>query len=79
MISESEPEDSPLMARRERTEAEVQVETLARELVSRDEALASLLDIWTSTTMLDLMEDIFPFCSSAPLQQGKTSSHAGGR
>lgn len=80
VISEPEPEEllespeSPLLARRERTEAEVRVETLARELVSGDEALAPLLDIWASTTMLDLMEDIFPSCSSAPWQQGKISS-----
>ncbi|XP_058272465.1 protein Shroom3 isoform X2 [Hemibagrus wyckioides] len=80
VISEPEPEEllespeSPLLARRERTEAEVRVETLARELVSQDEALAPLLDIWASTTMLDLMEDIFPSCSSAPWLQGKISS-----
>ncbi|XP_027008672.2 protein Shroom3 isoform X3 [Tachysurus fulvidraco] len=74
----SESPESPLLARRERTEAEIQVETLARELVSRDEDLAPLLDIWASSTMLDLMEDIFPSCSSAPWQQGNTSSiHAG--
>ncbi|MCI4386812.1 hypothetical protein PGIGA_G00066900 [Pangasianodon gigas] len=74
----SESPESPLLARRERTEAEVRVEILARELVSRDEALAPLLDIWASTTTLDLMEDILPSCSSAPWHQGKnSSSHAG--
>ncbi|TSK72000.1 Protein Shroom3 [Bagarius yarrelli] len=77
VISEPETEEllesseAELLARRERTEAEVRVETLARELSSRDEDLAPLLDIWASTTTLDLMEDIFPSC-----QQGK-GSHAG--
>ncbi|KAI5096366.1 protein Shroom3 [Silurus meridionalis] len=73
----SEGPQSPLLARREQTEAEVQVEILARELVSRDEALASLLDIWSSTTTLDLMEDIFPSCSSAPQHRKNSNSHAG--
>ncbi|XP_060791681.1 protein Shroom3 isoform X3 [Neoarius graeffei] len=74
----SESPESLLLARRERSEAEVQVETLARELVSRDEALAPLLDIWASTTTLDLMQDIFPSCSSAPRHQVKnSSSHTG--
>ncbi|XP_053334396.1 protein Shroom3 isoform X2 [Clarias gariepinus] len=74
----SESHELPLLARRERTEVEIRVETLARELVSRDEALVPLLDIWASTTTLDLMEDIFPFCSSGPWHQGKNgSSHAG--
>lgn len=76
----SESPESLLLARRERSEAEVQVETLARELVSRDEALAPLLDIWASTTTLDLMQDIFPSCSSAPRHQVKnSSSHTGDR
>ncbi|XP_053543978.1 protein Shroom3 isoform X2 [Ictalurus punctatus] len=74
----AESPEFPLLARRERTEAEVRVETLARELACRDEALAPLLNIWASTTMLDLMEDIFPSCSSALWHQAKnSSSHAG--
>lgn len=73
----SESPESPLLARRTRTEAEVRVETLARELVSRDETLAPFLDVWASTTTLDLMEDIFPSCTSALLHQEKnSSSHA---
>lgn len=87
VISETEAEEfsespeSLLLARRERSEVEVQVETLARELVSRDEALAPLLDIWASTTALDLMQDIFPSCLSAPWHQVKnsSSSHTGDR
>ncbi|XP_052443882.1 protein Shroom3 isoform X2 [Carassius gibelio] len=56
--------DYHLLSRRERTQAELLVETLARELVSHDESLTSLLDTWASKTTLDLMEDIFPSHSS---------------
>ncbi|KAI4873901.1 hypothetical protein NFI96_006468 [Prochilodus magdalenae] len=59
---------SPPLARRERSAAEVKVEVLARELVHQDKALAPLLDTWTSTSTLDLMEDIFPSRSSSTQQ-----------
>ncbi|XP_016325737.1 protein Shroom3 isoform X2 [Sinocyclocheilus anshuiensis] len=52
--------DYHLLSRRERTQAELLVETLARELVSHDKSLTSLLDTWAGKTTLDLMEDIFP-------------------
>lgn len=52
--------DYHLLSRRERTQAELLVETLARELVSHDTSLTSLLDTWAGKTTLDLMEDIFP-------------------
>ncbi|XP_026091041.1 protein Shroom3-like isoform X3 [Carassius auratus] len=52
--------DGHLLSRRERTQAELLVETLARELVSHDRSLASLLDTWAGRTTLDLLEDIFP-------------------
>ncbi|XP_072517918.1 protein Shroom3 [Salminus brasiliensis] len=73
--------ESPLLSRRERSAAEVKVEALARELVHRDEALAPLLDAWSSTSTLDLMEDIFPSRSSSLHQQAKSSSssHPGDR
>uniref|UniRef100_A0A672PPD4 Shroom family member 3 n=1 Tax=Sinocyclocheilus grahami TaxID=75366 RepID=A0A672PPD4_SINGR len=56
--------DYHLLSRRERTQAELLVETLARELVSHDKSLTSLLDTWAGKTTLDLMEDIFPSHSS---------------
>ncbi|XP_067280857.1 protein Shroom3 isoform X2 [Pseudorasbora parva] len=52
--------DYHLLSRRERTHAELLVETLARELVSHDKSFTSLLDTWAGKTTLDLMEDIFP-------------------
>jgi len=52
--------DYHLLSRRERTHAELLVETLARELVSHDKSLTALLDTWAGKSTLDLMEDIFP-------------------
>ncbi|XP_059398762.1 protein Shroom3-like isoform X3 [Carassius carassius] len=52
--------DCHLLSRRERTQSELLVETLARELVSHDKSLTSLLDTWAGRTTLDLLEDIFP-------------------
>ncbi|KAL0163284.1 hypothetical protein M9458_042680, partial [Cirrhinus mrigala] len=52
--------DYHLLSRRERTQAELLVETLARELVNHDKSLTLLLDTWAGKTTLDLMEDIFP-------------------
>ncbi|XP_050949000.1 protein Shroom3 isoform X2 [Labeo rohita] len=52
--------DYHLLSRRERTQAELLVETLARELVNHDKSLTSLLDTWAGQTTLDLMEDMFP-------------------
>ncbi|XP_017573480.1 protein Shroom3 isoform X3 [Pygocentrus nattereri] len=66
--------ESPPLARRERSAAEVKVEVLARELVHRDEALAPLLDAWSSTSTLDLMEDIFPSRSSSTQQHMRSST-----
>ncbi|XP_062867314.1 protein Shroom3 [Trichomycterus rosablanca] len=66
---------SSLLARRERTEAEIRVELLAQDLVSRDEALVPLLEVWSSTGTLDLMEDIFPSHASPPWDQRKSTSH----
>ncbi|KAL6470757.1 hypothetical protein MHYP_G00218760 [Metynnis hypsauchen] len=66
--------ESPPLARRERSAAEVKVEVLARELVHRDEVLAPLLDAWSSTSTLDLMEDIFPSRSSSTQQHMRSST-----
>ncbi|XP_066501835.1 protein Shroom3 isoform X2 [Hoplias malabaricus] len=68
--------ESPPLARRERSAAEVKVEALARELVHRDEDLAPLLDAWSSTSTLDLLENIFPSQSALP-QQLVRSSYSG--
>lgn len=65
--------DYHLLSRRERTHAELLVETLARELVSHDKSLTSLLDTWAGKTTLDLMEDIFP----SPHR--RSSGHSGHR
>ncbi|KAK2872340.1 hypothetical protein Q8A67_022237 [Cirrhinus molitorella] len=52
--------DYHLLSRRERTQAELLVETLTRELVNHDKSLTSLLDTWAGKTTFDLIEDIFP-------------------
>lgn len=68
--------DYHLLSRRERTHGELLVETLARELVSHDRSLTSLLDTWAGKTTLDLMEDIFPSHSTSPHRRsGSRSGH----
>lgn len=69
--------DYHLLSRRERTRGELLVETLARELVSHDKSLTSLLDTWAGKTTLDLMEDIFPSHSTSP--PWRSSSRSGHR
>lgn len=69
--------DYHLLSRRERTQAELLVETLARELVSHDKSLTALLDTWAGKSTLDLMEDIFPSHSSSPRR--RSSGHVGHR
>lgn len=64
--------DYHLLSRRERTHAELLVETLARELVSHDKSLTALLDTWAGKSTLDLMEDIFP-------SHRRSSGHVGHR
>uniref|UniRef100_A0A8B9RK03 Shroom family member 3 n=1 Tax=Astyanax mexicanus TaxID=7994 RepID=A0A8B9RK03_ASTMX len=76
--SETVDLESPLLARRERSAAEVKVEALARQLVHRDETLIPLLDAWSSTSTLDLMEDIFPSRSSSLYQHAKSSTRRPG-
>ncbi|XP_051533131.1 protein Shroom3 isoform X2 [Myxocyprinus asiaticus] len=66
--------DYHLFSKRERTQPELLVETLARELVGRDKSLTSLLDTWAGKTTLDLMEDIFPSHSLSPWQHRRSSS-----
>lgn len=65
--------------RRERSEAEIRVELLARELVRRDEALVPLLEAWSSTGTLDLMEDIFHPHSSSLWPERKSNGHLSNR
>lgn len=66
--------DSHLLSRRERTQTELLVETLAQELVSKDKSLTSLLETWAGKTTLDLMEDIFPSYSLSSSQHNRRSS-----
>ncbi|XP_051536232.1 protein Shroom3-like isoform X2 [Myxocyprinus asiaticus] len=66
--------DNRLLSKREQTQPELLVETLARELVDRDKSLTSLLDTWAGKTTIDLMEDIFPSHSLSPWQHRRSSS-----
>nr|XP_055035612.1 protein Shroom3 isoform X1 [Misgurnus anguillicaudatus] len=71
--------DYQLLSRRERTQAELLVETLAQELVSKDKSLTPLLETWAGKTTLDLMEDIFPSHSLSPWQHDRRGSGSGDR
>lgn len=64
--------DCHLLSRRERTQAELLVETIAQELVSKDKSLAPLLETWAGKTTQDLMEDIFPSHSLSSSQHNGT-------
>ncbi|XP_051962026.1 protein Shroom3-like isoform X2 [Xyrauchen texanus] len=66
--------DTRLLSKRDQTQPELLVETLARELVIRDKSLTSLLDIWPGKSTIDLMEDIFPSHSLLPWQHRRSSS-----
>lgn len=69
--------DPRLLSRRERSEAERRVEALARELVSRDKSLTSLLDSWAGRSSMDMMEEIFPAYGQQRLPWQRRRSSAG--
>ncbi|KAJ8260481.1 hypothetical protein COCON_G00162040 [Conger conger] len=62
----------PVLSKRERSAEEVRVETLARELLSKDKSLTPVLDNWAVQKAMELMEEVFP--ASVLPRQRRTSS-----